>query len=72
MGGLFSSPKTPSIPAVPPLAAPATMANQSINQAGAALRMRAAAAGASQSGTLMNTAQGLSAPATTQRTLLGG
>lgn len=76
-GALFGGgPSVPSIPAVPPAAAPATLANPSSSQAGIVERQQAsAAAGAGFNNTLTNTggAGGLVPPANQQatRSLLG-
>ncbi len=68
---LFGGPKVPSIPAVPPAAHPATMANPSAVASGANVKGRALA-GAQAAGTSFTGGEGLTQPPKTSgNTLLG-
>lgn len=81
MGALFgggasvATPAVAALPAAPPAAAPATMANPQVAASAANARSRAAAAaGASGFGDTVGTGPGglVSPPSTAQATLLGG
>jgi hypothetical protein len=73
MGALFSPPSinVPPPPPLPPAAIPPTMANPSVQQAGASQLARGA--GGAYGGTVKTSGQGdLVKPTTTEAALLGG